>query len=243
MMIIIPAIDIKEGRCVRLFQGRMDKETVYSHNPLEVARRWEDMGAEMLHVVDLDGAVSGKTVNSDVIKEIISLLKIRVQVGGGIRDIDTVGLYLTAGAHRVILGTAAVNNLEFVRTLSEAYKGHIVISLDASDGMVAVKGWTEVTAVAAIDMAKRFEGSGISAIVFTDISRDGTLTGPNIESIKKLVSTVRIPVIASGGISGIDDIRALLGIKSPGVEGVIVGKALYSGAIDLKEAITLAKKD
>ncbi len=240
-MIIIPAIDIKEGRCVRLFQGRMDKETVYSHNPLDVARRWEDMGAEMLHIVDLDGAVSGRPVNSGVIEEIISSLKIDVQVGGGIRDIESARHYLTAGASRVILGTAVTNDPDFVRNISAAFKGRIVISLDASDGMIAVKGWTEVTDIDAIDMAKRLEGSGISAIVFTDISRDGTLTGPNIKSIERLASTVRIPVIASGGISGLEDIKALLDIKDPGVEGVIVGKALYSGAINLREAIALTR--
>jgi len=240
-MIIIPAIDIKGGRCVRLFQGRMDQETIYSHDPLDTARRWEEMGAEMLHLVDLDGAVSGRPVNGDLIGRIISTLRINVQVGGGIRDAETARDYLSAGAGRVVLGTAVVNNLEFVQTLSAAFPGKIVIGIDASDGMVAVKGWTEMTGVDAMDMARRFEGSGVRAIVFTDIKRDGTLTGPNLESIERLVSVVKIPIIASGGISGIEDIRALLGIKKPGVEGVIVGKALYSGAIDLREAIALCR--
>ena len=241
-MLIIPAIDIKGGRCVRLFQGRMDQETVYSLDPLETARRWEEMGAEMLHLVDLDGAVSGRPVNGDLIKGIISTLKINVQVGGGIRDAATARYYLSAGASRVVLGTAAVNNLEFVQTISADFPGKIIIGIDASDGLVAVKGWTEVTGVDAIDMARRFEGSGVCAIVFTDIKRDGTLTGPNLESIERLVSAVKIPIIASGGMSGIEDIRALLGIRRPGVEGVIVGKALYSGAIDLREAIALTRK-
>jgi len=240
-MIIIPAIDIKGGRCVRLYQGRMDKETVYSEDPVEVAGRWEDMGAEMLHVVDLDGAVSGRPVNLDVIKDIISSVKLNVQIGGGIRDLEIAKHYLSIGAYRVVLGTAIVNNLEFVNNMCTACPDQIVVSLDAKDGMIAVKGWTEVTGTDAIEMAKTFEGIGISAIVFTDIKRDGTLTGPNIESIKKLVSNVNIPVIASGGISGINDIRALLNIKNPGIAGVIVGKALYSGAIDLGEAIVLTK--
>ena len=240
-MIIIPAIDIKGGRCVRLYQGRMDKETVYSENPVEAAGRWEDMGAEMLHVVDLDGAVCGRPVNLDVIKDIISSVKLNVQIGGGIRDLEIAKHYLSIGAYRVVLGTAIVNNLEFVNNMCTACPDQIVVSLDAKDGMIAVKGWTEVTGTDAIEMAKTFEGIGISAIVFTDIKRDGTLTGPNIESIKKLVSNVNIPVIASGGISGINDIRALLNIKNPGIAGVIVGKALYSGAIDLGEAIVLTK--
>ena len=179
-MIIIPAIDIKGGRCVRLFQGRMDQETVYSHDPLDTARRWEEMGAEMLHLVDLDGAVSGRPVNGDLIKRILSTLKIDVQVGGGIRDVETARYYLSAGACRIVLGTAVVNNLEFVQTISAAFPGKIVIGIDASDGSVAVKGWTEVTGVDAIDIARRFEGSGVRAIVFTDIKRDGTLTGPNL---------------------------------------------------------------
>lgn len=220
----------------------MDKETVYSDSPLEIACRWEDMGAEMLHVVDLDGAVAGRPVNSTVIEDIISSLKIDVQVGGGIRDLETARHYLNMGACRVVLGTAAVNNLEFVQAISTAFRGRIVISLDAKDGMIAVKGWTEVTEIDAIDLAKRFEGSGVSAIVFTDIKRDGTLTGPNIKSIEGLVSSVRVPVIASGGVSGIEDVKTLVMIKDPGLEGVIIGKALYSGSIDLRGAIALTRE-
>jgi len=191
----------------------MDQETVYSLDPLETARRWEEMGAEMLHLVDLDGAVSGRPVNGDLIKGIISTLKINVQVGGGIRDAATARYYLSAGASRVVLGTAAVNNLEFVQTISADFPGKIIIGIDASDGLVAVKGWTEVTGVDAIDMARRFEGSGVCAIVFTDIKRDGTLTGPNLESIERLVSAVKIPIIASGGMSGIEDICLASGIQ------------------------------
>lgn len=240
-MKIIPAIDIKGGRCVRLFQGLLDKETVYSKNPVEVARRWEDKGAEMLHVVDLDGAVAGRPVNISLIEEIISSVTIEVQVGGGIRDLEAARYYLESGAGRVILGTAVVNDPELVESLSKSFNGRIIISIDAKDGLVAVKGWTEVTAIDAIDLAKRLEGKGIGAIVFTDIKRDGTLAGPNIGSIERLASNIRIPIIASGGISGIEDIKALLSIKNPPLEGAIVGKALYSGAIDLREAIALAE--
>lgn len=240
-MKIIPAIDIKGGRCVRLFQGHMDKETVYSHNPVEVAQRWEDMGAEIVHVVDLDGAVAGRPVNSKVIEDIISSLKIDVQVGGGIRDMETVRHYLDSGACRVVLGTAAIENMEFVQGVSANFHGRIIVSLDARDGMIAVKGWTEVKEIDAVDMAKRLEGTGIRALIFTDINRDGALTGPNIRSIERIMSAVKIPVIASGGISGIEDIKALIDIKNRNLEGVIIGKALYSGTVDLKEAIAVTK--
>ena len=241
-MKVIPAIDIKGGQCVRLYQGQMDQETVYSDNPLEVARRWEEAGAEMLHVVDLDGAVEGAPVNSDIICQIISTLKIPVQVGGGIRETNAAGKYLDTGAARVVLGTAAVSYTGLVHLLAETFPGKIVISLDASEGMVAIRGWQEVTNMSAVDVAKRFEDSGVCAIVFTDIKRDGTLAGPNIESIEKLSKNVKIPVIASGGVSGVKDIAELLTINNPELEGVIVGKALYSGAIDLREAIALTKK-
>jgi len=218
----------------------MDRETVYSHDPLDIALRWKEMGAEMLHVVDLDGAVAGRPVNSGIIEKIISI-GVDVQVGGGIRDMDRARYYLTTGACRVVLGTAAVADIKFVRSLCTEFSGRVVISLDARDGKVAVRGWTEVTERDPIEMAKSFEGMGIGAVVFTDISRDGTLKGPNIRSIKRFLESVKIPVIASGGISGIEDIRALLEIGDPGLEGVIVGKALYSGAVDLREAIALAK--
>ena len=239
-MKIIPAIDIKGGRCVRLYQGKMEQETVYSENPLEVAQMWQDMGASMLHIVDLDGAVTGEPVNFKIIEKIISSLAIKTQVGGGIRNKETVEQYMNAGAGRIIIGTAAANNLEFVWSITGFYTARIVIGIDAKDGMVAVKGWTEVSEIDAIDLAKKFEGIGIASIVYTDISRDGTLTGPNIKSIERFASSVRIPVIASGGVSKIDDIKALCGIRHAGVEGIIVGKALYSGAVDLREAIKAA---
>src|SRR3989337_1126940 len=241
-MKIIPAIDIKGGQCVRLYQGQMDQETVYSDNPLEVARRLEEAGAEMLHVVDLDGAVEGAPVNSDIICQIISSLKIPVQVGGGIRETADAGKYLDTGAARVVLGTAAVNYKGLIHFLAETFPGKIVLSLDASEGMVAIRGWLEVTDMSAVDVARRFDESGVSAIVFTDIQRDGTLAGPNIESIKTLSKNVKIPVIASGGVSDMRDIEELLTITDPELEGVIVGKAIYSGAIDLSAAIALTKK-
>ena len=239
-MKIIPAIDIKGGRCVRLYQGQMDQETVYSENPIEVAQKWQDMGASMLHIVDLDGAVTGTPVNFGIIEKMISSLAIKVQVGGGIRDAETVEKYLSIGTGRVIIGTAAAKNIEFVWGMSGFYTARIVIGIDAKDGMVAVKGWTEVTEMDAIELAKKFEGIGIGAIVYTDISRDGTLTGPNIKSVEKFASSVKIPVIASGGVSKIDDIKALCNMKFPPLEGVIIGKALYSGAVDLREAIKVA---
>lgn len=241
-MKIIPAIDIKGGQCVRLYQGQMDQETVYSDNPLEVARRWEDAGAEMLHVVDLDGAVEGAPVNDEIICKIISSLKIPVQVGGGIREIPAAGRYIDAGAARVVLGTAAISYTGLVLLLAESFPGKIVISIDASDGMVAIRGWQEVTNTSVVEVAKQFEDARISAVVFTDIKRDGTLSGPNIESIERLSKNVRIPVIASGGVSGIRDIEELQTIRDPELEGVIVGKAIYSGAIDLGAAIALTKK-
>lgn len=236
-MKIIPAIDIKGGNCVRLFQGRMDQETIYSNNPVETAMMWQEKGAQMIHIVDLDGAITGEPVNFSIIEKIISSLAIKVQVGGGIRDKATVEKYMNAGAGRIVIGTAAAKNIEFVWSITGFYTARIVIGIDARDGMVAVKGWTEVTEIDAIDLAKKFEGIGIGAVIFTDISRDGTLTGPNIKRIEKFASNVRIPVIASGGVATIDDIKALRRIAHPPIDGVIVGKALYSGAIDLPEAI------
>lgn len=238
-MLIIPAIDIKEGRCVRLYQGEMEKEVVYSTDPLEVARRWSDAGAEAIHVVDLDGAVSGNPVNSSLIRDIISSTNTPVQVGGGVRDIHTIQTYLDMGAWRIVLGTVAVYNIEYTLDLAKTFPGRVVVSLDSRNGKVAVKGWKEVTEVDTLDLARRFEGSGIGAIVYTNINRDGTLKGPDVDGIERLVRSVNIPIIASGGVSTIDDIKRLKKICSPGVEGVIIGKALYSGAIDLREALSL----
>lgn len=215
----------------------MDQETVYSENPVETAMMWQEKGAQMIHIVDLDGAITGEPVNFSIIEKIISSLAIKVQVGGGIRDKATVEQYMNAGAGRIVIGTAAANNLEFVWSITGFYTARIIIGIDARDGMVAVKGWTEVTEIDAISLARKFEGIGIAGVVFTDISRDGTLTGPNIKGIEQFASNVRIPVIASGGVATIDDIKALRRISHPSIDSVIVGKALYSGAFDLAEAI------
>ncbi|MBI5560944.1 MAG: 1-(5-phosphoribosyl)-5-[(5-phosphoribosylamino)methylideneamino]imidazole-4-carboxamide isomerase [Deltaproteobacteria bacterium] len=234
-MLIIPAIDIKNGRCVRLAQGRMDAETVYSENPVEVALRWEDEGAELIHLVDLDAAIEGKPVNSGVVEKIASSLKVPVQIGGGIRDSSTAERYLALkGVRRVVIGTAAYEDPGLVERLCGKYPGRIAAGIDAKDGMVAIKGWVKISDMDAFTLAGALEDRGVACIIYTDIARDGMLCGPNVESAKKLVASVAIPVIASGGVSKTEDISRL---KEAGVEGVIIGKALYAGAIDLKGAI------
>jgi phosphoribosylformimino-5-aminoimidazole carboxamide ribotide isomerase len=240
-MLVIPAIDIKNGRCVRLVQGRMDQETVYSENPVEVAKKWVSMGAECLHLVDLDGAVAGEPKNADTIEAIADAISIPFQVGGGIRDIETVNLYLSIGASRVILGTAAYNAPYFVRDACEKRHGQIMVGIDARDGRVAIKGWEEVTTKSATELAREFEGAGVAGVIYTDISRDGMLKGPNIEGIRALAQSVKIPVIASGGVSNIEDIKRLKELEPMGVVGVITGKAIYTGSLDLREAIRVAK--
>jgi len=238
-MIIIPAIDIKGGKCVRLYQGEMDKATIYNNNPVEVAVEWQKRGARLLHVVDLDGAVEGTPVNIGLIKKIISSVKIPVQVGGGIRSKEVAVAYLKAGAWRVVLGTRAVYDIGYVKELARTFPGRIVISLDARDGKVAVQGWKELTEIEVLELAKKFEKSKIGAIIYTNIRRDGTLEGPDIEGIERLVRALNIPVIASGGISSIEDIRNLKKIPAPGVVGVIIGRALYAGTIKIEEALAL----
>jgi phosphoribosylformimino-5-aminoimidazole carboxamide ribotide isomerase len=238
-MLIIPAIDIKGGRCVRLFQGRMEQETVYSDDPLSVAKKWENEGAEMLHLVDLDGAVAGIPKNKEVISSIIKSIKIPAEVGGGIRNIDSIKEYIFMGAKKVIIGTSACENPEFVRKACNTFPERIMVGIDAKNGNAAVRGWKDVTETSASVLAKRFEGFGISGIIYTDISRDGTLSGPNIDAIKSFASSINIPVIASGGVSNIKDIENLINLQKYGIEGVIIGKALYSGAVNLREAIEL----
>ncbi|MBI5598852.1 MAG: 1-(5-phosphoribosyl)-5-[(5-phosphoribosylamino)methylideneamino]imidazole-4-carboxamide isomerase [Deltaproteobacteria bacterium] len=234
-MLIIPAIDIKGGRCVRLRQGLMDEETVYSENPPEVALGWESKGAGLLHLVDLDAAVGGKTTNFSVIRDIASIVKIPVQIGGGIRDRAAAETYLSlANVKRIILGTAAYEDPGFTKRLCGEYPGRIAVGIDAKDGMAAIKGWLSVTKTPAITLAVSFENSGVACLIYTDISRDGMLSGPNVEAIKRFADAVNIPVIASGGVSSIEDIIA---IGKTGAKGVIIGKALYSGAIDLEGAI------
>ncbi len=240
-MIIIPAIDLKGGRCVRLLQGRMDAETVFSDNPAKMAKRWQDEGAEIIHLVDLDGAISKKPRNIDSIKEIIKSVDIPIHLGGGIRDIDTIRMYLKLGIKRIIIGTEAVKNPEMVKRSAKEFPGRIIIGIDAKDGQVAIEGWTKATKTGAAELARQFEDSGIFAINFTDIKRDGMESGPNIEETKKLAESVNIPVVASGGVSCIDDIKNLLSVESSGVMGVITGRALYNGSLNLKEAIALAK--
>lgn len=240
-MLVIPAIDLKEGKCVRLEQGLMDKDTVFNDNPAAQARAWQDQGAELLHIVDLDGAFAGEPKNRAAIEAIVKAITIPSQLGGGIRDIETIEAYLALGLSRVIIGTAAQRNPELVREACAKFPGQIVVGIDAKNGMVAVQGWAEVTDITAVDLARKFEGFGVSAIIYTDISRDGMLQGPNLEATRALAEAVSIPVIASGGVSSLQDIRDLMAIEGSGVSGVITGKAVYTGAIKLAEAVALTK--
>lgn len=240
-MIVIPAIDLKEGKCVRLEQGLMEKDTVFSDNPGAQARDWQDQGAELLHIVDLDGAFAGQPKNRGAIEAILKAITIPAQLGGGIRDLATIEEYLSLGISRVIIGTAAQRNPELLRAACAQFPGRIVVGIDAKNGMVAVQGWAELTDVTAVDLAKKFEGFGVSAIIYTDIARDGMLQGPNLEATKGLAESISIPVIASGGVSTLMDIENLMAIESSGVSGVITGKAVYTGAIRLSEAIALTK--
>lgn len=239
-MIIIPAIDIKDKRCVRLTQGRMDAETVYSHDPCEVALRWEAAGASLIHLVDLDGAVEGNAKNIDVIRKIAGAVKTPVQIGGGIRDMRIAELYLDGvGVSRVIIGTAALTKPGFIETLAKRYPNRVAVGIDAKDGRVAIKGWVEVTDERAATLAMRLEGLGVAAIIYTDIARDGMLNGPNVAATRELAESIKIPVIASGGISSLKDIESYAGVP---LEGIIIGKALYAGNIELKDAIEAADK-
>jgi phosphoribosylformimino-5-aminoimidazole carboxamide ribotide isomerase len=240
-MLIIPAIDLKDGKCVRLIQGRMQEETVYSDDPQAVARRWVDAGAQMIHVVDLDAAVHGTPFNQTRIADIIQTAGVPVQVGGGMRDVEAVAECLETGAHRVIIGTAAIENPSFVRDICRIYPGHIAVGIDARQGRVAIRGWTRTTETFAVDLARRLEDAGVCAIIFTDIQRDGMQVGPNIEETKKLAESVHIPVIASGGVGTIEHIRSLMTLEAVGVTGVITGKALYSGSLRFEEALALTR--
>lgn len=242
-MIIIPAIDIKEGRCVRLRQGRMDDETIFDEDPIAVAERWIEAGAKRLHLVDLDGAVSGAPRNFDIIKSISSNHPdIPIQVGGGIRDEDTVQEYLEAGVQYVIIGTRAVTAPHFVNDLCLEFPGHVIVGLDAKNGKVAIDGWSKLSHHDVVDLAQHFEADGVASIVFTDVSRDGMMQGLNVESTVELAEAIHIPVIASGGVTNINDIKNLCSTDEEGIVGVIVGRALYEGTIDLKEAQEIASK-
>ncbi len=239
-MIVIPAIDIKGGSCVRLEQGRMDRETVFSDDPAAMARQWASQGASLIHVVDLDGAVSKKPRNQTAIAAIAAAVDVPLQLGGGIRGLDTIEMYLALGVQRIVIGTEAIRNPDLLEEAGRRFPGRMVVAIDARNGQVAIEGWTETTATTAIDLARRFEDCGLAAINFTDIHRDGMQTGPNIAATGQLARAVSIPVVASGGVSTLDDIRRLKPLEADGVTGVITGKALYSGSLDLRAAIALA---
>ncbi|MBI1815554.1 MAG: 1-(5-phosphoribosyl)-5-[(5-phosphoribosylamino)methylideneamino]imidazole-4-carboxamide isomerase [Deltaproteobacteria bacterium] len=240
-MLIIPAIDLKGGRCVRLLRGEMAAETVYGDDPIAMGRRWVSEGAEYLHVVDLDGAVSGAPVNGDAIAALCAALPIPIEVGGGVRTVERAAQLLAAGADRVIFGTAALAHPEVVALACERFPGRIAVGIDARDGKVAVQGWTETSQTTAIDLARRVEAFGVVRIIYTDISRDGTQQGVNVEATRALADAITIPVIASGGVGSLADITALLPCAAAGVAAVIVGRALYTGAVKLAEAIAAAR--
>jgi phosphoribosylformimino-5-aminoimidazole carboxamide ribotide isomerase len=238
-MLLIPAIDLKDGKCVRLRQGDLDDATIFSDNPVEVAARWANLGASRLHLVDLNGAVAGKPLNESVIKAILAEVgdDLPVQIGGGIRDLDTIERYLDAGISYVIIGTAAVKSPGFLQDACVAFPGQIIVGLDARDGKVATDGWSKLTKHNVADLAKKFEDYGCEGIIYTDIGRDGMLTGVNIEATVALAQHVRIPVIASGGITNMTDIDALLAVEDQGVAGAILGRSIYEGTLDFKAAL------
>ena len=240
-MIVIPAIDLKDRQCVRLKQGKFDHVTVFGDDPPAVARRWESLGAEWLHVVDLDGAVGRSPKNREVIRQIVESVKIPVEVGGGIRNLDTVDEYFSMGVGRVILGTAALKDPHLLEEASKKYPGKVAVGIDAKGGKVAVEGWTEISSKTPVEIARSFSHLPLAAIIYTDIQRDGMQTGVNVESTRALAEAIDIPVIASGGVAALDDIKALLPLEKVGVIGVITGRAIYAGTLDLAEAIALAK--
>jgi phosphoribosylformimino-5-aminoimidazole carboxamide ribotide isomerase len=241
-MLLIPAIDLKDGHCVRLQQGDMNASTTFGEDPAAMARRWLDAGARRLHLVDLNGAFAGKPVNEAAVKSILAEVdgRIPVQLGGGIRDLDTIERYLDDGISAVIIGTAAVKNPGFIRDACTAFGGHIWVGLDAKDGKVATEGWSKLSGHEVGDLAKKFEDYGIEGVIYTDIGRDGMLSGINIEATVRLAQMLSIPVVASGGLSGWSDIEALCKVEGEGISGVICGKAIYTGALDLTEAQTRA---
>jgi len=242
-MLLIPAIDLKDGKCVRLRQGRMEDDTVFSDDPAAVAKRWVDAGARRLHIVDLNGAFEGKPQNADAIRGIVTVCAdagIPVQLGGGIRDEDTVQYYLDLGISYCIIGTKAVNAPHFVSDICLNFPGHIIVGLDAKDGKVAIDGWSKLSRHDVVDIAQRFEQDGVEAIVYTDISRDGMMTGVNVDATVALAQSIHIPVIASGGITNLDDIRALCAVADEGIMGAITGRAIYEGSLDFVAGQTLA---
>lgn len=238
-MRIYPAIDIKDGNCVRLLQGRFSDVTVYGDNPAQMAKKWESLGGEYIHVVDLDGALKGQGVNAEAIKNICKSVNVPVQTGGGIRTMEDIEYKLSCGISRVIIGTKAVRDADFVKRAVDKYGDKIVIGIDAKNSMVAIEGWEEVSEFTAVDFAKKMEGIGVKTIVYTDIATDGTLKGPNLNAMAEMVKETNLDVIASGGVGKTEDILSLVPTK---VEGVIVGRALYTGNVDLKEALAELKK-
>jgi len=238
---IIPAIDIQKGKAVRLRQGRANEATVFSDSPLDVARRFVAAGASWLHVVDLDGAFLGKPANAEIICRIATSTDVPVQVGGGVRNYETASRYFGAGVSRVVLGTSIVRDPEEVTRITRAYPGKVAAGIDARDGRVAIRGWVEVTGVIAVDLACQIERGGVSCFIYTDIARDGMMVGPNFDAIREFAKGVSTPVIASGGVSTLDDLRRLQGMASEGVAGAIIGRALYDGSIDLAEALEMER--
>ncbi len=236
-MEVIPAIDLLEGRCVRLFQGDYERSQVYNENPVEVARQWEAEGATRLHLVDLDGAKAGKPENWEAIRAIAQAVSLPIEVGGGLRDADRVSALFDLGVQYAILGTVAVENPELVGELCQKFPGQIIVGIDAREGKVATRGWLETSEVMAVDLAKRMGEMGAAEIIYTDIKRDGTMKGPNMEALRELATAIDTPVIASGGVSSVSDLMRLLKLVPCGVSGAIVGKALYTGDVSLKEAI------
>ena len=240
-MLLIPAIDLKDGKCVRLRQGRMEDDTVFSDDPVAMAKKWVDAGARRLHLVDLNGAFAGKPVNGAVVEAIVKACpNTPVQVGGGIRDEDTIQAYLDLGVQYCIIGTKAVNAPHFVSDVCLNFPGHIIVGLDAKDGKVAIDGWSKLSRHDVIHMAQKFEQDGVEAIIYTDISRDGMMTGVNTESTVKLAQAINIPVIASGGIANLDDVRSLCAVADEGILGAITGRAIYEGTLDFAEGQALA---
>ena len=240
-MLLIPAIDLKDGRCVRLRQGRMEDETIFSDDPVQMAGRWVSAGARRLHLVDLNGAFAGVPVNGAAIRAIAAAYPdLPIQVGGGIRDETTIAAYLEAGVSYCIIGTQAVKDPAFVARACRAFPGHVIVGLDAREGRVAIKGWAEMTEHRVEELARRFEDDGVTAIVYTDIGRDGMMTGPNVAATRALAEAIRIPVIASGGITNLDDIRALCAVAGSGIEAAITGRAIYEGTLDFAAGQRLA---
>jgi phosphoribosylformimino-5-aminoimidazole carboxamide ribotide isomerase len=241
-MLIIPAIDLKDGHCVRLKQGAMDQATIFSENPGDTAKHWLNQGARRLHLVDLDGAFAGKPKNLGAIKEILQEIngEIPVQLGGGIRNLETIERYLDAGIDYIIVGTAAVKTPGFLHDACDTFPGNIIVALDAKDGIVATDGWAKLTHHNVIDLAKRFEGYGVESVIYTDIGRDGMLSGVNIEATVKLAQALSVPVIASGGVTNLDDVSELCKVEDEGIEGVITGRAIYEGTLDLAQAQAFA---